>query len=221
MQRDAWYFQEEIVETYESWYDGKYKRADKLEKALLKKLLNILPYAESLLEVGCGTAHFTRWFESLGLECYGLDLSNTMLKKAKNLWPNKPLLQGESAHLPFKDASFDIVAFITCLEYMPDPIKVLSEAFRVARKGIILGLMNKWSLPTIRRIIQVKMGRNPYYRGAKFYSILGIKRILKDAVRGTYNISYWRTTVFPKILGDMESSLIPFGAFLGVAVKVG
>jgi len=220
MQRDAWYFREEIVKTYESWYEGKYKRADKLEKALLRKLLNTLPHAESLLEVGCGTAHFTRWFESLGLECYGLDLSHLMLKEAKNLWPNKTLLRGESAHLPFKDGAFDIVSFIACMEYMPNPAKVLSEAARVARKGIILGLMNKWSLPTIRRIIQVKMGKNPYYRGAKFYSALSIKEILKEGLKDTYNIPHWSTTVFPKILGNAESSFIPFGAFLGVAVKL-
>jgi len=220
MQKDAWYFQEEIVKTYESWYEGKYKRADKLEKTLLQKLLNTLPHAESLLEVGCGTAHFTRWFESLGLECYGLDLSHLMLKEAKNLWPNKSLLRGESAYLPFKDDSFDVVTFIACLEYMPNPVKVLSEASRVARKGIILGLMNKWSLPTIRRMIQVKMKRNPYYKDAKFYSVLEIKRKLKDALNDTYNITHWSTTVFPKTLGSAESSLIPFGAFLGLTVKL-
>ena len=220
MQKDAWYFQEEIVKTYESWYEGKYKRADMLEKALLHKLLNKLSNSHSLLEVGCGTAHFTRWFEQLGLECYGLDLSNLMLKRAKNLWSNGSLTLGESTHLPYKDDSFDVVTFVACIEYMPNPIKVLSEASRVARKGIIIGLMNKWSLPTIRRMIQVKMKRNPYYKNARFYSILGIKRKLKDALGKAHKVPYWSTTAFPKILGETESNLIPFGAFLGVAVTL-
>jgi ubiquinone/menaquinone biosynthesis C-methylase UbiE len=220
MQKEAWYFQEDNVKTYESYYEGKYKRVDTLEKALLQKLLNSLPNAKSLLEVGCGTAHFTRWFESLGLECHGLDLSHLMLREAKKLWLNKSLLRGESAYLPFKDDSVDVVAFIACMEYMPDPVKVLSEASRVARKGIIIGLMNKWSPPTIRRIIQVKMNRNPYYKNAKFYSILGIKSKLKDALREAYNVPYWSTTAFTEILGNTESSLIPLGAFLGVAVKL-
>jgi ubiquinone/menaquinone biosynthesis C-methylase UbiE len=220
MQKEAWYFQEDNVKTYESYYEGKYKRVDTLEKALLQKLLNSLPNPKSLLEVGCGTAHFTRWFESLGLECHGLDLSHLMLREAKKLWLNKSLLRGESAYLPFKDDSVDVVAFIACMEYMPDPVKVLSEASRVARKGIIIGLMNKWSPPTIRRIIQVKMNRNPYYKNAKFYSILGIKSKLKDALREAYNVPYWSTTAFTEILGNTESSLIPLGAFLGVAVKL-
>jgi len=220
MQKEAWYFKEDNVKTYESYYEGKYKRADILEKALLQKLLNTLSNPKSLLEVGCGTAHFTRWFESLDLECYGLDLSLLMLKEAKKLWSNESLLRGESAHLPFKDDSFDVVAFIACMEYMPNPVEVLAEASRVARKGIIIGLMNRWSLPTIRRIIQVKMKRNPYYKNAKFYSILGIKRKLKDALGDAYKVPYWSTTVFPKILGNTESSLIPLGALLGVAVKL-
>lgn len=221
VQKDAWYFQEDIVKTYESWYTGKYKRADELEKILLRKLLKTLEPVENLLEIGCGTAHFTRWFESLDLECYGLDLSDLMLREARKYWVDGRLVRGESSLLPFKDNSFDIVTFIACMEYMPHPAKVICEAVRVARKGIIFGLMNKWSLPTARRIIQVKMGKNPYYKNARFYSILDMKRMLKDALGDKYVISLWTTTVFPKIFGDVQSGLIPFGAFLGVAVKLG
>jgi ubiquinone/menaquinone biosynthesis C-methylase UbiE len=220
MQKEAWYFKEEIVKTYESWYETQYKRADILEKAMLQKLLNSFSKAQSLLEVACGTAHFTRWFESLGLECHGLDLSPLMLKEAKNFWSTKALVRGESAHLPFKDDSFDVIAFIACMEYMPSPVRVLAEASRVAREGIIIGLMNKWSIPAIRRMIQAKMNRNLYYKDAQFHSVFNIKRILNDALGNTYNVPYWSTTVFPKVLGTMESSLIPVGAFLGVAVKL-
>jgi ubiquinone/menaquinone biosynthesis C-methylase UbiE len=220
MQRDAWYFQEDIVKTYESWYEGKYKRADKLEKTLLRQLLSSLPDVRSLLEVGCGTAHFTRWFESLGIECSGLDLSHLMLREAKKLWLKRSLLRGESAHLPFKDASFDVVAFIASFEYMPEPVKVLTEASRVARKGIIIGLMNKWSLPTMRRIIQVKFGKNPFYKRARFYSILDIKHVLTEAFGNRFQVTCWNTTVFPRVLGSIESSMIPLGAFLGLTVKL-
>lgn len=220
MQKDAWYYQEDIVKTYEAYYQTKYRRADRLEKALLTKLLDILRPAESLLEVGCGTAHFTRWFESMGLECYGLDFSDLMLEEAKRLWLGGMLVGGESSFLPFRDNSFDIVAFIACMIYMPDPVKVIREAARVTRKGIIFGMINKWSLPTLRRIIQVKMGKNPYYKNAKFYSILDMKRILKDALGDGSTIPNWSTVVFPKIFGDTKSSLLPFGAFLGIAAKL-
>jgi ubiquinone/menaquinone biosynthesis C-methylase UbiE len=221
MQKEAWYFQEETVKNYECFYQTKYKRADRLEKKLLTKLLDTLGHAEKLLEIGCGTGHFTRWLDSMGLECYGLDLSHLMLREAKKLWPNGSLLQGESSHLPFKDKSFDVVAFIACLEYMPNIAKVVNEAARVSRKGIIIGIMNKWSLSTMRRIIQIKMGKNPYYKNVKFYSIFGIKHVLEETLHDRYTICFWSTAVFPKIFGDRESALLPFGAFLGIAVKLG
>jgi ubiquinone/menaquinone biosynthesis C-methylase UbiE len=221
MHKEAWYCQEDTVKNYERFYKTKYKRADQLEKKMLKKLLDKLDHSEKLLEIGCGTGHFTRWLSSRGLECYGLDLSRLMLKEAKKLWPNGMLLQGDSGGLPFKDKAFDVVAFITCLEYMPDIVKTVSEAARVSRKGIIIGLMNKWSLPTMRRIIQNKMGTNPYYSNVKFYSISDMKQVLKKALHDNYTICLWSTTAFPKIFGDTESKLLPFGAFLGVAVKLG
>ncbi len=220
MQEEPWFLQEQIVKNYEAYYQTKYKRADILEKRLLKELLEQFGDIRRVLEVGCGTCHFTRWMESLGLECYGLDLSRIMLKEARKLWVRGQLLQGESGYLPFKSESFDVVAFIACLEYMPAIATVFSEAARVARKGMIIGLMNKWSPSTIRRVLQVKMGRNPYYRSAKFYSIIDIKGALKDALYSRHSVTYWNTTVFPRILGDRKSAFFPFGSFLGLAVKL-
>jgi ubiquinone/menaquinone biosynthesis C-methylase UbiE len=220
MQEKPWYLQEQTVKEYEAYYSTKYKRADVLEKRLLKKLLDQFNDIERLLEVGCGTGHFTRWMESLGLECYGLDMSSLMLKEARKLWVGGRLSQGESSHLPFRAKSFDVVAYVACLEYMPDVAAVFAEASRVARKGIIIGLMNKWSPPTIRRILQARMGRNPYYRNAKFYSIFDMRRILGETFSKRCNVTYWSTTVFPRAFGGIESSLFPFGSFLGIAVKL-
>ena len=220
MQEKPWYSQEQIVKEYDAYYQNKYKRVDVLEKRLLKELLDQFDGIERLLEVGCGTGHFTRWMDSLGLECYGLDTSNLMLREAKKLWIESRLLQGESSRLPFKSRSFDVVIYLTSLEYMPDVDAVFAEAGRIARKGIILGLVNKWSPTTVRRTIQVRLARNPYYRNAKFYSISDIKRILNRALSGGYKIVYWNTTVFPKAFGNMQSSSLPFGSFLGIAVKL-
>jgi ubiquinone/menaquinone biosynthesis C-methylase UbiE len=220
MQEEPWYLQERIVKSYEAYYQTKYRRADTLEKELLRKLLNQFGGIREVLEVGCGTGHFTKWMESLGLECYGLDLSHIMLIEARKLWTNGQLIQGESGYLPFKSESFDVIAFITCLEYMPSVTTVLREAARVARKGIVIGLMNKWSPSTVRRIAQVKMGKNPFYRNARFYSILDIRQVLRETFHDSHTVTYWNTTVFPKTLGAKESALFPFGSFLGLAVKL-
>jgi ubiquinone/menaquinone biosynthesis C-methylase UbiE len=219
MNEKSVYSQEQAVKRYEASYESKYKRADALEKKLLKKLLEQFGDAQRLLEVGCGTAHFTKWMESLGFECYGVDISMFMLKEARKIWIQGCLLQCESSHLPFRTKSMDIVVYVTSLEFMPDLDTVLTEAGRVAKKGLVIGLINKWSLPTLRKMLQAKGGRNQFYRNTSFYSICDVKRRLNKALKGQKVIN-WATTVFPRMFGNLESSRVPFGAFLGIAVKL-
>jgi ubiquinone/menaquinone biosynthesis C-methylase UbiE len=49
---------------YEAWYETTGRRADRLEKALLRQMLARFPQASSLLEVGCGTGHFISYLAS-------------------------------------------------------------------------------------------------------------------------------------------------------------
>jgi len=144
-----------------------------------------------------------------------------MLIEGRKLWPKGDLLQGEGGCLPIKPESVDIAVFITSLEFMPDASLALTEAARVARKGIIRGLMNKNSPSSLRKKIQGVTQRNSCYAGAKFYSISDVKKLLKKALLRKYQIASWSTTVFSKVFGSAESSLLPFGSFLGVAVKFG
>jgi ubiquinone/menaquinone biosynthesis C-methylase UbiE len=116
-----------VAAGYEAWYSTVGRRADRLEKALLKELLARFPAAETILEVGCGTGHFTRWFETQGLRAVGLDLSSAMLSEARQ--HERPMyVEGDAYRLPFSDRSFDTVALITILEFLQDPMLVLKEA---------------------------------------------------------------------------------------------
>ncbi len=214
------YQSEETARVYEEYYTAKYQRADRLEKQLLTKLLDHFRDAKSLLEVGCGTGHFTRWIDSKGIESCGIDTSAPMLKAAKKLWTEGCLLQSDGSHLPFKDKSIDLIAYITSLEYLPDAASTFLEAFRVAKKGVIVGLMNKNSASTARKKIEAKTKKESFYKGAHFYSIDDIKNHLHNNFEGKYHILFWSTTFFPKVFGDLESAVFPFGAFLGVAIEV-
>jgi ubiquinone/menaquinone biosynthesis C-methylase UbiE len=220
MNDDSQYQQRQTAKEYERYYETKYKRADLLEKRLLIKLLGQFKNATNLLEVGCGTGHFTRWMDATGLECYGVDISIPMLKEAKKLWINGRLLQGEGSRLPFKDKSVDIVAYITSFEFMPDAAIAFEEAARVAEKGVIMGLMNKNSISTVRKRFLSITGKNSFYEKAHFYSIFDIKKILDKSFSGKCTITFWTTTVFPRVFGDLQSSLFPFGAFLGIAIEL-
>ncbi|MCS7198611.1 MAG: class I SAM-dependent methyltransferase [Candidatus Bipolaricaulota bacterium] len=214
-----WYQRKEIVETYESWYQGpEGERMDRLEKATLRALLEPMQ-PKSLLEVGSGTAHFTRWFASeLGLKTVGVDLSSLMLTEARKYWDG-PLVQADAAALPFRDRSFDVVAFITSFEYMPDPVRVLREAGRVARTGILLGLMNRWSAATVRRRVQELFGKTPFFGNAHFYSLPEIKKLLQRALGDRITEIRWQSTLFPKGF-PWQTARLPFGNFLALAVHL-
>ncbi len=221
MKNNSHYQHKQTAKEYESYYETKYKRADLQEKRLLTELLGQFKDAKNLLEVGCGTGHFTKWMESsFGLECYGVDISNAMLKEAKERWAQGSVLQSEGSILPLRDRSVDIVAYVTSLEYMRNAVEAFLEGARVAKKGIILGLMNKYSPTTLRKKFQAKTQKRSFYQEATFYSVSDIKKALDKALPGKYIIASWKTTVFPKVFGGLESSIFPFGAFLGVAVEL-
>jgi ubiquinone/menaquinone biosynthesis C-methylase UbiE len=213
----AWYLNPDNAKSYESFYEGKYKEADLLEKTALHELLNRFEGVKEILDAGCGTGHFTRWYESLGYHVVGADVSPVMLAVARELW-NGELHVAPAEHLPFPDGSFDLVSMITCTEYMSDLGLVLAEVHRVARKGILLGIMNKWSLPTIRRIIQVKLGKNPFYTNATFRSLGTVKSLAKERLAGEAYRIHWICTAFPKLL-PLQVAKFPFGAFLAVAIE--
>jgi ubiquinone/menaquinone biosynthesis C-methylase UbiE len=58
----SWEAFDPAAPTYEAWYaTPRGQRAAAAEQALLDWLLAPFPHAASVLDVGCGTGHFTRW----------------------------------------------------------------------------------------------------------------------------------------------------------------
>jgi ubiquinone/menaquinone biosynthesis C-methylase UbiE len=177
----------------------------------LKWLLARFPEACSILEAGCGTGHFTRWFGEQGLQAVGLDLSRPMLDEAKRL-ASPQYLQGDALTLPFLTRSFDLVAMITTLEFLPDPIHALAEALRVTRQGIILGVLNEKS----RLGQEYKREGGPFWGIAHFYTLDELKRMIRE-VAGDNARVIWRTTLWPFWPGALP---LPWGGFIGMAVKI-
>jgi hypothetical protein len=72
--------------------------------------------------------------------------------------------------LPFSTAAFDLVALITTLEFVADPVQILGEALRVCRQGLLLA-----SLSAVTLIL-----KNPAYAGAYVFG-----RTMRDPARRT------------------------------------
>ena len=53
--RPEWFFNREHTDTYEQWYEGRYKRAEVWQKKVMEQLVSKDQRIKTLLEFGCGT----------------------------------------------------------------------------------------------------------------------------------------------------------------------
>jgi SAM-dependent methyltransferase len=204
----------EIAARYEEWYQGRGAAADRLEKLLLGELLLSFPHSRALLEAGCGTGHFTRWFERQGLSTMGADLSAAMLAEARRLG-SRALVRANALALPFADRSFDVVALITTLEFLSDPGRVLSECTRVARQGLLVGALNRWSVYGLRR----RRDASSVWRQARWFGPYELRRLLLHSAGRRARRVRWRSISWT--LAPRERLLrIPYGDFIGFALEL-
>ncbi len=202
-----------VASGYEDWYLGPGRRADELEKRLLHKLLTKLDGVNTVLDVGCGTGHFTRWLEELGYDTVGLDSSLEMLAEARRYNANSYQI-GDAQELPFAAQSFDVVALITTLEFVGDPVKALSEAVRVARHGLLLGVLNRHSLLTWK----YRRSGKPLWQAARFLTPRELRALVAQVAERRLLDIRWRTTLWP--LPGVTDLPLPWGGFIGAVAQL-
>jgi SAM-dependent methyltransferase len=203
----------DVAARYEEWYSGRGRQADFLEIRLLEKLLADFPGSQTVVEIGCGTGHFCRWLRTKNLKVTGLDISPAMLAEAHRL-DGADYVMGDALRLPFLDRAFDLAVLITTLEFVSDPLCALREAARVARRGLILGVLNRWSLLALRHWLSGK----PPWNSARFFGPYELMRLVRVAAGSRFVSARWRTTIFPMIwVADLP---LPWGGFIALAAKL-
>lgn len=103
----------------------------------LELILSTLPKGSKVLDVGCGTAHLTKWIQDKGFEVYGIEPSEKMLALAKKNFPGMELKQAISSDIPYTANYFDLVIAIEVLRYLDEKenISTLKEFNRVLKNG--------------------------------------------------------------------------------------
>lgn len=85
-----------------------------------------------VLDLGCGrTGGIERFWEKAGLAA-GIDPDSDSLRERKN---GLPVLRAAGDHLPFVDATFDMVVSVWVMEHLDAPAAVFSEVARVMKPG--------------------------------------------------------------------------------------
>lgn len=88
-----------------------------------------------ILDVGCGTGRSRRIYRDRSASYSGIDLSLGALILARRRFTECQWLQADACYLPFREGTFDVVAFSSVLHHLGGRRVALQEAFRVLRPG--------------------------------------------------------------------------------------
>jgi SAM-dependent methyltransferase len=115
-----------------------------------------VPDSKSVIaDIGCGTGHHTNDLKSKGLEVLGIDISPSMIKKAKTNYPNFAnqfkVGDGLDGHL-FKDNSLThILSLYFTIYYMKDKMRFFYNCMNWLMPGgyLIVHLVDKYKFDPI------------------------------------------------------------------------
>ncbi|NMX21365.1 hypothetical protein C5S30_02785 [ANME-1 cluster archaeon GoMg4] len=137
-----------------------YLNPGKIERqSILTSLINAREYAGcKLLDMGCGNKPYESIFSDVADKEIGIDLP---ISKSANKLEKQADVYGSVLKLPFKSHSFDTVLSTQVLEHVPEPKRMLKEAYRVLKKDgyLILTAPMTWGLHEIP---------DDYYRYTKY-----------------------------------------------------
>lgn len=232
---DAWdreavgyVFRLEDARLYDEWFQSEPgKSVARIERELLLRVWSSQS-PQRVLEVGCGTGLFLQWFAERGHQVTGLDPSSPMLEIARKRLPEKvDLYRGFAEDLPYEDNAFDTVALITTLEFVDNPSKALQEAFRVARRHVLVGSLNKYSVIALQRFIG-GLFRPSIYSRARFFGVFELQGIAEKILSGSVPLK-WRTCLTLPLFSLRYLSFIerspyfqwhPFGHFIAMRIDL-
>ena len=195
-----------MADKYDKWYEtAEGAMYDRLEKKAVSRYLRQDAQGRKLLEVGCGTGHWSQFFSDCGFAVTGVDVSERMIKIAQGKNIASVAFQIADGHsLPFADNSFDVAAAITTLEFAGNADLVLQEMVRCTRKPsgqLLVGGLN--ALARLNRNRQ----ENPesLYAKARLFSPDQLKKLLSK---------YGKTQLFTVGFIPGQKRLLPLSPFI-------
>lgn len=167
---------------YRAWRETTLGRmTERLEHDLLLGIVGPLA-GRRLLDIGCGDGVLTRRVAAGGAVVTGIDADPEMVATARAATPAATISVGNADHLPFADASFDVVVANTVLCLVENRREAMAEAVRVLRPGgrLVLGELGRWSLWALKRRIKGMLGSR-LWRHSRFTDARALRAELAGA----------------------------------------
>lgn len=162
----AAYFDQRSTEWEDLYkHDPRFARRFELLTTFIKPFLGQHRIVRAL-DYGCGTGIFSRWLASMGVEVTGLDISEQMLKQAREL--SKESIAYTNDLTQVTAAKFDAIFALSVLEYIDD-VEQLLRAFAssTTSEGLLVASIPNPS-GSVRRLESMIFGVRKLTRGKLF-----------------------------------------------------
>ena len=207
-------------EQYDAWYcTARGHWIGDTEFRLVYALLEPEPGAR-ILDIGCGTGYFTRRLAGKGHDVIGIDPDPLMVASANTRRAGtENYLLGDGRRLPFADGEFDYCISIAALCFIPEERVALREIARVSRRGVALGLLNRWSLLYLQK---GRGGGRGAYGGARWHTPAQVRTLLTQLPMSDRRVC---TAIYLPSGGTLaryfEKALprLPFGGFIAAVAR--
>jgi SAM-dependent methyltransferase len=100
-----------------------------------------------ILDLGCATGNYCTHLKGLGYDIAGADVQPEYVRIAKSRGVEAYLIENG---VPLPDGSFDTVLLFEVLEHLTDPVAVLKEARRLARRRVLMTTPNSGGIDALR-----------------------------------------------------------------------
>lgn len=178
------------AQEYDKWYTTVLgKHVDETETRCVLDLLKPTT-GMHILDVGCGTGHFSFKLARMGCRVTGIDISGEMLALARRKAFHERLpvdfLPMDASHIDFEDGTFDAVVAITVFEFLAKPGESFNEMFRVLRKNgsLLIGTINRDS-PWGKMYLEKKSCKESVFRFAHLRTLDELKQVYPGGFSGS------------------------------------
>lgn len=127
-----------------------------------ERVLDVMGACRRVLDQGCGTGLLAIALADRGKEVHGIDVNPDMLGYARRAVRDAGrtdvhLRLGDAQSLDFPDGSFDGVVCNNVVFFVPDPLRLVGEAYRVLRPSgifVVSGPVHRYDFGKLTRHIE-------------------------------------------------------------------
>jgi 2-polyprenyl-3-methyl-5-hydroxy-6-metoxy-1,4-benzoquinol methylase len=209
--------------TYAAWRASSLGRiTEEIEQRLILAMMGELA-GRRVLDAGCGDGALACAAAARGADVTGIDPDPAMLVAARSraaaAGVQGNFLAGRVERLPFADASFDVVAAVAVLCFVPDAARAVREMARVLRPGgrLVLGELGRLGPWAAIRRVRGWLG-SPTWKAARFRTAAELGALAGQA---GLSVTHVRGAVYYPPVGVLARVLAPLDPCFGRWTTVG